>query len=84
MMRTNNNSAGSTNKKEKFRLNKTALFSWIAVLAVTLVFWAVVAVAYRDDYVPRAVAKIHHKEQRFFANHKALQRKMAGIRNSIV
>lgn len=69
---------------KKLKLNKTVLFSWIAVLAVTLLFWVFIATAYKDDYVPRALAKIHRKEHKFLANHKAWQRKIATLRSSIV
>ena len=70
-------------KKEKFRLNKTALFTWIAVIVITVVFWSGVATVYKEDYIPRAVAKLHYHKEQFLANHKALQKKLSCFRNSL-
>lgn len=82
-MKPNNHLSGKK-KEVKPKVNNTALFSWIAVVAVTVVFWVVAVIAYQDDYMPRAIAKMHHKEKKFLSNHKALQRKLVIIRNSIV
>lgn len=70
-----------TNQNSKISL--TALFSWITVLMVIVLFWAGVAVVYKRDYVPNAIAKIEHKEKKFLAAHKTLQKKLGGTHTMI-
>ena len=65
------------------RVSVVSLFSWVAVLMVIVMFWSGVAVAYKKDYVPHAIAKIEHKEKKFLANHKAIQKKLSGIRSMV-
>ncbi len=66
-----------------FRISITALLSWITVMVVIGMFWAGVAVVYKKDYIPHTVAKIEHKEKKFIAAHKALQKKLTGIRSLV-
>jgi hypothetical protein len=73
----------ANNKGKLPRISLTSLFSWITVLAVIVLFWSGVAEVYKKDYVPRAIAKIEHKEKKFLATHKTLQKKFIGFRNSI-
>ena len=65
------------------RISLMSLFSWVAVLMVIVLFWTSVAVAYKRDYVPHAIAKIEHKEKTFLASHKSLQKKLGGTHTMI-
>ena len=84
-MKTINNwynpKAEKTTKKS--RINLTSLFSWIAVLVVIVSFWASVAVVYKKDYVPHAIARIENKEKKILAAHKTVQKKIGGTHTLI-
>ncbi len=76
------NTANTQNKQnDTYKINFTALFTWLAVFVVTGIFWCGIALALKQDYVPRAIAKLQHKEQRFLDNHKGLQKKISNISN---
>ena len=72
----------SDTKKEKSKINKTVLFTWITVMMLTVFFWSGVAFIYKQDYVPHAVAKLQQKQEKFLDKHKALQKKLRVIYSS--
>ena len=74
---------GQTQPAEKSRISLTSLFSWLTVLLVIVLFWSAVAVGYKRDYVPHAIAKIENKEKKFLAAHRTLQKKLGGTHSWI-
>lgn len=68
---------------KKSSINLTSLFSWITVLVVMASFWTAVAVAYKRDYVPHAIAKIENKEKKVLAAHRTIQKKTGGTHTLI-
>ncbi len=67
----------------KSKISMTALFSWLTVMMVIVMFWAAAAFIYKRNYVPQAIAKIEHKEHRFLAAHKSMQKKLGGTHSLI-
>ena len=82
-MKTINTFYNPRSKKTSDGLSITSILSWTTVLVVILMFWAGIAVVYKKDYVPHAVAKIEHKERKFLATHKAIQKRLTGIRGLV-
>ncbi len=73
----------SINHKKSARISLISLISWLTVLVVIVMFWAGVAVVYKKDYVPHAIAKLEHREKKFLATHKTLHRKLTGNRSDV-
>ena len=84
-MTTTNFSSNSENQNQQKSsgISMVSLFTWISVFAILIMFWTGMSVVYKKDYVPRTIAKIEHREKVFFANHKILQKKFIGFRNSL-
>ena len=68
----------------KSKISTIALFSWLSVLVVIVMFWSAIAVGFKRDYVPRAIAKVEHKERKFLASHKSLQKKLGNGTHSLI
>ena len=72
----------SNNKKQPL-ISVVSLLSWITVLFVIAIFWLGIAVVYKRDTIPHTIAKIEHKEMKFLASHKALHKRITGIRSLV-